>query len=201
MLPASKSLHFRSLSSQSLKQQYRYCFIDSGFSVLEGIIASIILIVSVLGTAAAFNLIMSSISGTANKNAINSAIDKNISSIKKLSVDYTSCVNPTGSVPSEGACDVSSNFSAYYFPMSSLASEQDKFFDACQSVDAANHITAGFKNAIDALPVVGAGVYRQSAYRENGADPRNHNIIVKYNTNGSTVRLIKVSPVVSSWCG
>lgn len=201
MLLVSERLLLRQSSRQSMVKYGRHSYFDAGFSIVEGLIASVILIIAVMGTAAAFNLITSSISGTSNKNAINIAIDKDVSSIKRLSIDYTSCVNPVGSVPAEGACDVSNNYSAYYFPMSALPSEQDKFFAACRSETASSHITAGFINAIDALPSVGAGVVRQPAIREDGNDPQNHNINVEYKSNGSSIRLIKVSPVVSSWCG
>lgn len=178
----------------------RYSYIDAGFSIVEGVIASVILIIAVMGTAAAFNLITSSINGTSNKINKNSAIDKDVAAIKRLPINYTSCVNPAGSVPASGACDVTSKFSSYYFPMSSQASEHNKFLEACRSPNPSTHITTAFKTAIDALPSVGAEVVRQSAIRENGSDPENHNIIVEYKSNGLSIRLIKTSPVVSSWC-
>lgn len=173
----------------------------AGFSIVEGLIASVVVIVAVLGTAAAFNLITSSIAGTSSKNAVATAIDKDISMIKDLSSRYTSCVVPSGSVPANGACDVSNNLSAYYFPQSTLETEKNKFFAACRSSTASSHITAGFVTAINALPKLESGVIRKPAVREDGADPKNHSIIVEYQVNGSTVRLVKVSPVVSSWCG
>ncbi|MCP9804637.1 hypothetical protein KBY75_13795 [Cyanobium sp. T1G-Tous] len=203
MLLVSERLRLRQSSKQPLARHCPHSYIDAGFSVVEGIIASVILIVAVMGTVAAFNLITSSISGTSKKNAANIAIDKDISLIKKLSVEYTSCVNPVGSVPGAGAaCDVTNNFSNYYFPKSALVSDQNQFFAACRSTNPGSHITAGFKTAIDAISAdLGAGIVRQPAIREDGADPQNHNIIVEYKISGSSVRLIKVSPVVSSWCG
>lgn len=176
---------------------------SAGFSIVEGLIASVIVVVAVLGTAGAFNLITSSIRGTSEKNAAATAIDKDISMIKDLSIRYTSCVNPVGSIPADGdgACDVSNNFSAYYFPKSALETEKNKFFTACRSSTASSHITAGFVTAINDLPELSEGVTRKPAVRENGSDPKNHNVIVEYQVNGSTVRLVKVAPVVSSWCG
>lgn len=173
----------------------------AGFSIVEGLIASVIVVVAALGTAGAFNLIMSSIKGTSEKNAAATAIDKDVSMIKDLSARYTSCVNPSGSIPADGDCDVSSNFSAYYFPKSTLDSEKNKFFAACRSATASSHITAGFVTAINGLPKLDSGVVRKPAVRENGSDPKNHNVIVEYQVNGSTVRMVKVAPVVSSWCG
>lgn len=203
MLLVSERLLLRQSSRQLLTRHSYRSYSDAGFSIVEGIIASVILIVAVMGTAAAFNLITSSISGTSKKNAANIAIDKDISLIKKFSVDYTSCVNPTGSVPVDGAaCDVSSTFSNYYFPKTAVVSEQNQFFAACRSTSPGSHITANFKTAIDAIPAdLGSGVVRQPAVREDGADPQNHNIIIEYKSDGSSIRLIKVVPVVSSWCG
>lgn len=203
MLLVSERLRLRQSSRQPLARHCRNSLNDAGFSVIEGIIASVIVVVAVMGTAAAFNLITSSISGTSKKNAANIAIDKDISLVKKLSIDYTSCVNPVGSVPAGGAaCDVTNNFSNYYFPKSALASDHNLFFAACRSNSPGSHITAGFKAAIDAIPAdLGAGVVREPAIREDGADPQNHNIIVEYKSSGSLARVIKVSPVVSAWCG
>ena len=174
---------------------------STGFSIVEGLIASVVVVVAILGTVGAFNLVASSIRGTSDKNAAAIAIDKDVSMIKDLSVRYTSCVDPIGSVPADGACDVSNNFSAYYFPKSTLEAEKEKFLAACRSVTASSHITAGFVTAINALPKLPDGVTRKPAVRENESDPKNHNVIVEYQVKGSTVRLVKVAPVVSSWCG
>jgi hypothetical protein len=138
---------------------------------------------------------------------VNAAIDRDVARIKRLALEYTACVVPTGSVPAAGACKdgagqaVLQNQSIYYFPMSALASEQQKFFDACSSAVASSHITSGFIQAINALSAPGEGVTRGQAARENGADAKNHNVFVDYSVNGRSVRLIKISPAVSAWCG
>lgn len=172
-----------------------------GFSLVEGLVAGVVVLVAVLGTAVAFNLVTSFINRTAGLNAVNAAIDRDVALVKGLASDYTSCVEPTGSVPSAGDCDVGKNFSAYYFPMDAAPEEQQKFFDACLEDTESAHITAGFVEAIDDLPAPGSGVTRNPAYREDGTDHKNHTVVVEYVAGGSVVRLLKVYPVVSSWCG
>lgn len=164
--------------------------------------AGAILVAAVLGTVGAFNVITSSIRGTSDRNLRNTVIDKDVSLIKKISVDYTSCVVPTGSVPSANdSCDVSRRVSNYYFPKSPTVVSQEAFLNACRSDKPETHITAGFIQAINQIPALGSGVVRSQASREDPADAKNHNVIVEYTVNGSSVRLIKVSPVVSAWCG
>ena len=192
------SRHMYLLSGQSVQKKIT---MSAGFSIVEGLIAAAILIAALLGTAGAFNLIASSIKGTSDKNSANLAIDRDMSAIKQLAAKYTSCVVPSGSIPAEGDCDVSSNFSAYYFPQNPAPAEQNKFFAACRSSAPGSHITAGLVKAIDGLPEVGSGVTRAAAVREDGSDPQNHNIIILYQRGGSTIRLAKISPVVSAWCG
>lgn len=173
-----------------------------GFSMVEGLVAGVILIAAVLGTVGAFNVITLSLGGTSDRNISNTTIDKDVSLIKKISVEYTSCVAPSGSVPAgNDLCDVSSRFSNYYFPMNPTVARQDEFLNACRSADPAAHITAGFVQAINQIPALGSGVVRSLASREAPADPKNHNVVVEYRVNGSSVRLLKVAPVVSAWCG
>lgn len=184
----------------------RYCSSHvtyrDGFSMAEALVAGVVLLFTVQGTASAFNLITTSISKTSVQSTNNTAIDRDISSIKKLSVEYTSCVVPSGSVPTaEAPCDESSRFSSYYFPMNPTIARQDEFLSACRSTDPAAHITAGFIQAINQKPALASGVIRTQAGREDSVDAKNHNVIVEYKVNNLTVRTVKVSPVVSAWCG
>jgi hypothetical protein len=169
---------------------------DAGFSIVEGLIASVIVALAVAATAGGFNLVTSSIRGTAEKNTANLSIDNDVSRIKKLSAEYSACVTPAGGFPGNG-CDVGSDISHYYFPMDPL--KVDQFFAACNGAAGA-HITANFVDALKNLGEPAPGVSRAVA-RENGGDPKNHNVIVRYTADGKESRVLKVAPVVSAWCG
>jgi prepilin-type N-terminal cleavage/methylation domain-containing protein len=174
----------------------------AGFTLVEVMVAISVTLVALIGSAAAFNLITSSIKKTEGLTAANAAIDDDVARIKSLALDYTSCVEPTGSVPPDpGPCDVPRGQSKYYFPKDPSAVEQNKFLAACLAKDPASHITANFIDAIQDLPELRSGAVRKKPTRENGSDPSSHTVIIEYEVNGKTVRSIKTSPVVSAWCG
>jgi type II secretory pathway pseudopilin PulG len=171
----------------------------SGFSLVEGLVAAVIVIVALAGTLTGFNLATSSIRRTSEVGGANLAIDNDISRIKNLAFLYTSCVVASGSVPAAGACDVAPGTANYYFP-AAPANAQD-FFDACRSNSAGSHITAAFVVAVSALPAPGSGVIRQNVVRDDPNDSSNHLVNISYTLPSGATRLVKVSPVVSAWCG
>jgi hypothetical protein len=171
---------------------------SQGFSLVEGLVAMIVLSVALIGTTAAFNLVTSSIGGTESRNNANLSIDNDIAGIKQLAADYTSCVNPLGSVPSSpGECGAAISTSEYYFPQD--PADWETFLSSCRG-DGVQHITENLILSINGRPAVEAGVVRQSAVREDASDDLNHAIIVSYQGQGIS-RLVKVVPVVSAWCG
>ena len=103
----------------------------SGFSIVEGLVAAVIVVVALAGTLTGFNLTTSSIRRTSEVGGANLAVDNDISRIKNLSFLYTSCVVASGSVPADGACDVAPGTANYYFP--SAPANAQAFFDACRS--------------------------------------------------------------------
>ena len=182
------------------RQDYLSCR-HGGITIVEVLVAAGILVIGVAGTVSAFNLATSFLGKSSTNNAANNAIDDDIARIRSLSYVYTSCVAPAGSIPAAGTCDVNAGQSRYYFPKSSLQSDINAFFAACRSTSASSHITAGFITAINGLSAVGSGVTRGTATREAATDASNHNIIVSYTQNGAVVRVLKVAPIVSAWCG
>ena len=174
-----------------------------GFSLVEVLIAMVVLAVSVAGTVAAFNVIVSSINRSADRNSASLAIDNDISQIKRLAASYTACQTATGAIPAseQDPCGngTTPEQAEYFFPID--PANINNFFKACSGVGGV-HIVDGFLAALrgessPGLPgVVGAGVTRTSVARENSSDSQNHNIIVRY-SNGRTV---KVAPVLSAWC-
>ena len=178
----------------------------AGFSLTEALVAAVVLGIALVGSSGALRGISDMLGRSGQINAMNLAIDNDISEIKRLASLYTACLVPSGSLPAEGAsCGVgiTPDQAAYYFPVDPGSNEANiaAFFAACNATSAGGHITQGFITAINALPAVGAGVSRSSVAREAPTDPKNHNVIVLYTTSQSPMqRMIKVAPVVSAWC-
>lgn len=179
----------------------------AGFSLTEALVAAVVLGIALLGSSGALRGITDLLGRSAGVNAMNLAIDNDISEIKRLASLYTACLVPTGSIPvgADAGCGqaLSPDQAAYFFPVNPGTNEANitAFFAACNAASAENHITKNFIDAINQLPAVGAGVSRSSVAREASSDPRNHNVIVRYSApNGPMQRMIKVAPVVSAWC-
>lgn len=183
----------------------------SGFTLVELLVSSVVLIVAVVGSIAAFNLIIQSARGTGIRADQSRRIDDDIAAITEISELYTSCVNPRGSVPAS-ACtgtDVQVGNSFYYFPDpddASFAANQAAFFDACRTNTDSNHITAGFISAINnptVVPLPGGDVTRGSAVRVAPGVGDNHLVQIIWSDptrNNRELRSIRTYPIVSSWC-
>lgn len=180
---------------------------EAGFSLVESLVAAVVLAVALLGSSGALQGISGLLQRSAGHNAMGLAIDNDISEIKRLASLYTACLVPAGSIPTgaDVGCGqgLSPDQAAYFFPVNPGVAEANitAFFAACNAASASSHITQGFITAINALPAVGAGVTRTSVSREAPTDPKNHNVTVRYAAaDGSIQRVIKVAPVLSAWC-
>lgn len=179
---------------------------SAGFSLTEALVAAVVLAIALLGSSKALEGITTMLERSEQTNAKSLAIDNDISEIKRLASLYTACTVPSGGFPAANeSCGtgISSDQSAYYFPADPGENESNitAFFQACNNPNAGSHITQGFITAISQLPPPGSGVERSSVAREDGSDPANHNVIVRYSSSdGSVQRMIKVAPVVSAWC-
>ena len=179
---------------------------SAGFSLTEALVAAVVLGIALVGASGALRGITDLLGRSGQVNAMNLAIDNDISEIKRLASLYTACLVPSGSVPAEDAScgnGITPDQAAYYFPVDPGSNEANitAFFAACNASSAASHITQGFITAINGLPAVGAGVSRSSVTREAPTDPKNHNVIVRYTAPNSPMqRMIKVAPVVAAWC-
>lgn len=179
----------------------------SGFSIIEALVAVVVLAVALAGSSVAMRGISGMLGRSGQLNASSLAIDNDISEIKRLGSVYSACVVPTGSIPSGASAGCGQGLTptqaAYFFPVDPGVNEANisAFFAACKASNASSHITQGFITAISGLPAVGAGVTRSRVAREAATDPKNHNVIVSYTAgNGSIQRVIKVAPVLSAWC-
>lgn len=200
MPPASRQRRRRATTGFSLTPA------SAGFSLTEALVAAVVLGIALVGSSGALRGITDLLGRSAQVNAMNLAIDNDISEIKRLASLYTACLVPSGSLLTEGqSCGtgITPDQAAYYFPVDPGTDEANitAFFAACNAASAGSHITQGFITAIGQLPAVGAGVSRSSVAREAPADPKNHNVIVRYTAPNSPMqRMIKVAPVVSAWC-
>jgi hypothetical protein len=179
----------------------------AGFSIVEALVAAVVLAVALAGSSVAMRSITNLLGSSGQLNAMNLAIDNDISEIKRVASLYTACLVSTGSIPTGASAGcgrgLTSDQAAYFFPVDPGVNEANisAFFAACKASSATSHITQGFITAIGQLPAVGAGVTRSSVAREAPTDPKNHNVVVRYAAaDGSIQRVIKVVPVLSAWC-
>lgn len=176
----------------------------AGFSLVEVLVGLLIFSLVVAASFATFSLATGGTFRTGRLANANAAIDSDIAKIKKLSEDYSACVDPLGSILPD--CRDSTNAiipagsSWYYQPGTSANFES--FYAACNAPSESAHITKNLITAINALTRnVGSGVTRSLAQREAPAVANNHIIVISYQAaDFSLNRTIKITPVLSSWC-
>lgn len=196
-----------------------------GFTLVEILVSSLILVVAVVGSIAGFNLITQSVRGTGVRADQNRRIDADIAELTRISELYTSCVSPRGSVletgtPCPGRDTVDDTYpiaipprnSFYYFPDPdnvAFADNQDDFFDACRTDDDEDHVTAEFIREINEdLPQPGGDVTRENAERLEPGNGDSHLVRIRWTDPTRTdaagdpreLRSVVISPIVSSWC-
>jgi len=132
----------------------------AGFSLTEALVAAVVLGLALMGSTSVLRAITNMLGRSGDVNAINLAIDNDISEIKRLASLYTACLVPTGSLLTEGqSCGtgITPDQAAYFFPVNPGTNEANitAFFAACSAASAGSHITQGFITAIGQLPAVG----------------------------------------------
>jgi type II secretory pathway pseudopilin PulG len=170
---------------------------SSGFTLVEALVGTVIIAVAVSATFAVFSTAIRGIRLTEDQASQSSLIEADVSRIGNLSVSYNACTNSAGSLAACAGQAQGNSF--YYFPGNTA--NVPAFYNACNATAAGSHITANFITAINGLAQPGPGVTRLAAARENGADPQNHVVVVQWQTpTANPARVIKITPVVSSWC-
>lgn len=175
-----------------------------GFSLVEVLVGLLIFSLVVAASFAAYSLATGSTLRTGRLGNANAAIDSDIAKIKKLSEDYSACVDPLGSVLPD--CRDSTNAiipagnSWYYQPGTSAGFQS--FYTACNASSESAHITKNLITNINGYARdIGSGVTRSLAQREAPADASNHIIVISYQAADFNLnRTIKITPVLSSWC-
>lgn len=180
--------------------------INEGFSLVEVLVASVIISVAAVGALAAFNLVTQSITGTGLRADQSRRIDAQIDQISEIAEIYTACNTPSGEIPAnpQTICGVGipPRSSFYYFPDYAVAANVDAFFVSCRSAAAASHITNNFIVAINNLPSPGVSISEPVAARVAPTVPSNHLVQVSWvgDPGGQLLRQMQIRPVVSSWC-
>ena len=99
----------------------------AGFSLTEALVAAVVLGIALLGSSGALRGITDLLGRSAQVNAMNLAIDNDISEIKRLASAYTACLVPTGSIPAgaNAGCGqgLTPDQAAYFFPVDPGANE------------------------------------------------------------------------------
>jgi len=180
--------------------------LSAGFSLVEVLVAAVIIGVSALAATTAFNVIVQSIGGTGITADQNRRIDAQIAAINELSEIYTACNTPSGEIPGnpQTVCGIgiTPRSSYYYFPDYQNTADVDAFFAACRSSQPGAHITNGFIEAINDLGTPGGGVSSPIAVRVQPNMASNHLIEITWSRSpgSGSLRKIRLAPVVSAWC-
>lgn len=187
---------------------------SDGFSLVEVLVALVVITVASAGAIGAFNLIRQSIRGTEARSDQNRLIDENIAQITRISATFTSCITPTGANPvdPESHCtgtDVAFGNSYYYFPVisdrldPSTWTNATNFRTACNAGTLRSNFIAALGggsavslNASDGSPLV----TRQPIVAVANSK---HLVEITWTAPGDASRVfrkIRVAPIVSAWC-
>jgi hypothetical protein len=179
---------------------------NSGITIVEALMAAVI--VAVVGSMAAVagNSIISFIYRTDEIAQINAIIDNDLARIREIGQSYNSCTNPAGSLETTGCTDISGGViealnSYYYFP--GTAANVADFELACRSTNSATHLTANFISLIDDPPQSNDAIsskITKSVSREQASNADNYNVVINYAAPNSIKRRVVVTPYLSYWC-
>ena len=170
---------------------------SSGISLVEVLVALVVLAVSVAGTSGMFSNAITSIFRTGDYASQASVIEADIARVQSIAVNYNACTVPSGSIDNCPGQALGNSF--YYFPGSS--GDIPAFFAACNAPSPSDHITNNFIAAVNALPQPGSSVTRETVVRAAGTPANDHAVVVRWSTSTlNNARVLKVAPVVSSWC-
>lgn len=211
---SSKSQFSRYLAASKFLAAGRSLRRQSGFSLVEVLVALVVITLASTGAIVAFNVTNQSVRGTEERSEQNRLIDADVARITRLSETFTSCVTPEGANPTNPASyctgsDVAFGNSYYYFPVisdpnnSATWTAATDFRTACDDGTLrANFIAAlGGGAAANINGVNGSAlVTRQQIQAVSGS---NHLVEITWTAPGNTTRIlrrIRVAPTVSSWC-
>lgn len=186
----------------------------NGFTLVELIIAAILL--AVVGSAAGIlsNVATRSIINTTTTANSSSAIDSDIAQIREIAERYTCCAGTCTSNPttistyiSNGTCQGATNRdSTYYFPVSTTDASRtnaDAFAALCTNTNGSildQLVTDIGTYAPIATSLTPTGVTRNIT--KNLGNPPTNTLTITYSNTAlaTTSRIVTIRPTVADWC-
>lgn len=178
-----------------------------GFTLIEVMIASIVVLVAAVGAATALMSSNKIALNSSSRSQVESAIDQDVANLKDAAYDYTYC---SGSYTFSGAtCNsVGPGQEDYYFPNSvTQLAWADTFTAACNAGTLSNALITAINGGASSLALssvaTNLGITRDSAVLDNTAGAsgeKSHDIRITYNYKGVVVRRVLVSPAAAAWC-
>lgn len=178
------------------------CSSECGFTLVEVVVAIVILLGGALVVVGFFNLSTSSLFKSRNFDAAHAAIESDQSKIRRMAEEYSCCA---GTCSTTGVCENGEvGDSYYYFPNANTDDDaRNAFFAKCDGTS--ERLSQGLKNEIDGMSTTSlddVNVSREvDFYSGTSSD---HRLSIKYTSaDGSAVpidRLLIVQPTVSAWC-
>jgi prepilin-type N-terminal cleavage/methylation domain-containing protein len=178
-----------------------------GFTLVEILVASVVLVVAISGAALAFmsaNKI--SFFGSA-RSQVESAIDQDLANIKDAAYRYTYCSGDY-TITGDACNSVAPGQEDYYFPDSvAHQARAEEFEDDCRDGSLSDDLIAAINGGSSSLALSSTattlGVSRDPAVLNStvGTPGENsHDIRITYNQNGAVVRRVLVTPTAAAWC-
>jgi type II secretory pathway pseudopilin PulG len=173
----------------------------NGFTIVELLMAIVIVVIAILGSAVTFNFAVKSTTQSADKVKIDSLIESDLAKLNAASVNYTYC---TGQYTWDGRLcgSASPGQQNYYFPpVTTSSSDADAVaFDSdCKSgAMTADLITA--INGGDASLGFSAAAGGLGLSRVAQAEGSAHRIKVTYSLNSNVYRELALIPLAAGWC-
>ena len=181
-----------------------------GISLVEALVAAVVLVVVSTMAISVFNNILLYINRTGQQASLNAVIDADLARIKQVVQAYNACSSVAngarGSTSSTGCGSYGETNSYYYFPdparSSGSGTDVATFEAACGSTAEATHITKNFMTSIAATSsaaLLSAGITK-SVSRQDGLEAQNNNVVVTYSGPRDVSRTVLISPYLSYWC-
>ena len=177
---------------------------QAGFSLVELMISSILIVLSAIGSAGLFMISNRQARSSRINQESQAAINIDIAAVLSANDRY-SCASSDGS---EGSCDIKSNppDAKHYFPYPCNNSEDCKFWDLCWSIsDVDGRLATDVASKINAIPKPANFTQfkiTRTAIAEPISDSKpNHRYTVTWSTvNGVQLRQLTLVPTAAAWC-
>lgn len=178
----------------------RLAVVVSGFTLVELLIAIIVVLVAIIGSAAAFNFAVRSMSSSSDKVKLDSLVEADLAKLNLAASRYTYC---SGEYTWDGSvCGSSAPGSQnYYFPptSSSSSANADQFVADCADKSMTDDLVGAIQSS-DASLQLNQDAARLGLSRSAAKEGDSHRIKVQYSIGSSVYRESAILPLVAGWC-